>query len=69
MQTWIEFFIILGKIFFSILVGILVAIVLLPIKQRLDKSSEVDEPEPTKATPTVYTYDRKGRLIERGVGK
>ena len=61
MNAWIEFFIILGKIFFAILVTVLVVILMYPVSKWIDKG-EVDKP--TKLAK-VYTYDRNGRLVER----
>ena len=40
MQAWIEFYIVLGKIFFVILVAILVAIILCLLGKWLDRSNE-----------------------------
>lgn len=64
MQAWTEFFIVLGKIFFIILAIILTAIMLHCVNKWMDKSGEVDEPEPVKARTEVYTYDRKGRIVK-----
>lgn len=60
MNAWIEFFIILGKIFFILIVIILTAIMLHCVNKWMDK------PEPKQIQPKVYgIYDSKGRLIER----
>lgn len=62
MNAWTQFFILLGKITFSVLVCIGVAIVLGFLAAWMHAS---DEPE-QEIQPKVYPmYDSKGRLIER----
>lgn len=71
MDTLTEFYIVLGKIFVVVLVGIFVAIVLYMLGRWLDKSDE--EPKQTKPIDGISwldfnTYDSEGRIKQKGDG-
>ena len=69
MDTWTELYIVLGKIFVVVLVGIIVAIVLYLLGRWLDKSGEADkQTKPIDGTNWLdfNTYDSEGRIKQKG---
>jgi hypothetical protein len=69
MDTWTELYIVLGKIFVVVLVGVIVGLIMYGIGKWLDKSDE--EPKQTKPIDgtnwlNFNTYDSEGRIKQKG---
>lgn len=60
MDVWDNFYCILGKVFLSLIIGVVVFFLLCRLDKWMNKS------EAKEIQPKVYPmYDSKGRLIER----